>query len=227
MFKRVLAIGDIHGNYNRLMSLWKKINYNDEEDFLIFLGDYIDRGKDSIKVLEFIMDLKQNNKNIHCLFGNHELMFMDYYDHNGLTNNVYEDWIRRCNGGDITLEQFQSYMIKDNVKMNKIIDFIYNLDVYNEDIDEFFFVHAGIDPTKDIHQQSLFDLVWIREDFYEEYEGDLTFVVGHTPVQTFDPSYTKPMKWENNIILLDTGSFLPNGKITCMDVLTEKIWQSD
>ena len=56
-FKRVLAIGDIHGNYRKLLSLWKKVEFNPSEDFLVFLGDYIDRGQSSIRVLNFIRKL--------------------------------------------------------------------------------------------------------------------------------------------------------------------------
>ncbi len=224
MYKRVLAIGDIHGNYKRLINLWDKINFNDKEDFLVFLGDYIDRGKDSIKVLEFVMNVKNNNKNVRCLMGNHELMFTEYYTRNGLMENNYEDWVNTHNGGDVTLKQFQDYMIRDRKKMNKLIDFIHELDVYNEEIEGFFFSHAGLDQYKPIHEQTLYDLLWIREECFEEYDGELTVVIGHTPTEYFNT--TKPIINDNNVIMLDTGAYLPAGKLTCMDVLTGNYWQS-
>ena len=33
MFERVLAIGDIHGKYDKLTNLWDKIKYDDSKDF--------------------------------------------------------------------------------------------------------------------------------------------------------------------------------------------------
>jgi serine/threonine protein phosphatase 1 len=45
MDKRLLAIGDIHGCYDHLLELVEnKINLR-KEDRLVFMGDYIDRGK--------------------------------------------------------------------------------------------------------------------------------------------------------------------------------------
>lgn len=38
-YKRVLAIGDIHGQLERLETLWEKLSVT-EDDLVIFLGDY-------------------------------------------------------------------------------------------------------------------------------------------------------------------------------------------
>ena len=53
-YSRVLAVGDIHGCYDKLMSLLDKVNVQDS-DLLIMLGNYIDRGKEVDKVLKWIM----------------------------------------------------------------------------------------------------------------------------------------------------------------------------
>ena len=42
-YSRVLAIGDVHGMYEKLIKLMDKIRFNPDEDLLIFLGDYIAR----------------------------------------------------------------------------------------------------------------------------------------------------------------------------------------
>ena len=46
-------IGDIHGCYNTLMELVDTLPKDAE---LIFVGDLIDRGKDSLKIIDFIKD---------------------------------------------------------------------------------------------------------------------------------------------------------------------------
>ena len=35
-YKRILAVGDIHGMYGKLIALMEKVKFNPEEDLLIF-----------------------------------------------------------------------------------------------------------------------------------------------------------------------------------------------
>lgn len=63
-------IGDVHGCYKTLMALIGKLP---KDAKLCFVGDLIDRGPDSAKVVEFV---KSNNH--YCVMGNHELMMVDY-----------------------------------------------------------------------------------------------------------------------------------------------------
>ena len=77
-----IVIGDIHRCYNELKELMFDLEqageYDKEKDKLVFLGDYIDRGKDSRLVVEFIRGLQKNNKRVIALMGNHEDMLIDY-----------------------------------------------------------------------------------------------------------------------------------------------------
>lgn len=69
---KVFAIGDIHGSYqllDKVLDYW-----NPNEELLIFLGDYIDRGKDSLQVLRKVIELSKEYKVI-TLSGNHEQIF--------------------------------------------------------------------------------------------------------------------------------------------------------
>lgn len=84
---RIVAIGDVHGNYDALVELLqqgnlinKKLNWSGKRATLIFTGDLLDRGPDSRKVLDLLMKLeKQANRNrghLIVLLGNHEIMNM-------------------------------------------------------------------------------------------------------------------------------------------------------
>ena len=57
------AIGDIHGCLSQLTSLHKNIlnydKFDPKNDLLIYLGDYIDRGKYSKEVIDQILKLRQ------------------------------------------------------------------------------------------------------------------------------------------------------------------------
>ena len=56
-YSRLLAIGDVHGMYEKLIKLADIIRFNPEEDMLLFLGDYIDRGQEPDRCLQYAYDL--------------------------------------------------------------------------------------------------------------------------------------------------------------------------
>jgi serine/threonine protein phosphatase 1 len=51
---RTLAIGDIHGCHTALVTLLRQA-LPQPEDQVVFLGDYIDRGRDSRAVLDCLL----------------------------------------------------------------------------------------------------------------------------------------------------------------------------
>lgn len=96
------VIADVAGRYNTLMALLKKM----PEGIPLSVGDMVDRGDASKKVLDFFME------NGEALLGNHEHMMWDYFEHERADRmrEVYmspysrKDWL--YNGGDSTLESF-------------------------------------------------------------------------------------------------------------------------
>lgn len=48
---RVMAVGDVHGQYDKLKKLMRKIKFDPAQDKLIFLGDLIDRGRNRCNAL--------------------------------------------------------------------------------------------------------------------------------------------------------------------------------
>lgn len=74
---RQYAIGDIHGCLKTFKEvLYQKIQLK-KEDQIFLLGDYVNRGPDSLGVLDEIIQLKENGYKIHALKGNHEVMFLE------------------------------------------------------------------------------------------------------------------------------------------------------
>ena len=90
---------------------------------------------------------------------------------------------------------------------------------------EYFFCHAGIDPEQLLDKQTEESLLWVREEYYDNYRGETVIVSGHTNVDWIRPGTTTPIIWEN-MILMDTGSYLSEGHISCLDILSGRIWQS-
>lgn len=69
--------GDLHGCYDEFTALLKNINYNENEDELIFTGDLIGRGPKPVETMDLITELKSRHPGrIHSVLGNHDLNFL-------------------------------------------------------------------------------------------------------------------------------------------------------
>ncbi|MFW9824313.1 MAG: metallophosphoesterase [Candidatus Thorarchaeota archaeon] len=77
--KEVYVIGDIHGNLDTLLKIFEVIELN-EPEFVIFLGDIVDRGSKQVECLLFILVLKiLEPQRYYLLRGNHETLEMNQY----------------------------------------------------------------------------------------------------------------------------------------------------
>ena len=70
-YKKIHHIGDIHGCYSVLQYYFDFNGGLKDDEFYIFLGDYIDRGIENAEVLNFLISIK-DKKNVFMLEGNHE-----------------------------------------------------------------------------------------------------------------------------------------------------------
>lgn len=70
-YKKIHHIGDIHGCYSVLQYYFDFNGGLKDDEFYIFLGDYIDRGIENAEVLNFLISIK-DKKNVLMLEGNHE-----------------------------------------------------------------------------------------------------------------------------------------------------------
>ena len=230
-YSRVLAVGDIHGMFEKLIKLMAKIHFSPEEDLLVFLGDYVDRGPDSCKCLQYVYDLQYTNPDsVICLMGNHEVMMTSYFmqktgSYHNLIVDYADSWLE--NGGFATMKQLDEL---DTETKEQLVTWASNLLVQFR-YQEFFFCHAGIDPDVPLEVQNEFEMLWRRQQWWERYNGKETIVVGHTPVQKVNKQertgrkVPKPLFLPNNIIMCDTGVYMPGGKLSCVDVLSRKVWQ--
>src|SRR5882757_1141637 len=80
----VYAIGDVHGCYKELRSLEQKILLDAlplrERKIIIMLGDYVDRGPQSARVLDHLLAPPPRGFLRVCLAGNHEIAMLNYLD---------------------------------------------------------------------------------------------------------------------------------------------------
>ena len=96
---RILVVGDIHGNFQTLFALLKKIKFS-QKDALYQLGDLIDRGPESKRVVDYARQLVSVKRMI-ALRGNHEQMLLHAVDDPRAERKWYDK-----RGGRATLDSF-------------------------------------------------------------------------------------------------------------------------
>lgn len=179
----LFAIGDIHGHANELLALHEVIRREiaanpDLNHQVIHLGDYIDRGPESRKVLEILASgIGIPIKEV-FLVGNHDQFLRELLNLNPdvdkyFINNWYE------NGGIATMRSLgvDGYgRLIDSSDLGELrartihalgedlVEFLYSLETIYQD-GEYVFVHAGIDPRRNISDQEFADLLLVREPF--------------------------------------------------------------
>ncbi|MBQ7454598.1 MAG: metallophosphoesterase [Selenomonadaceae bacterium] len=235
-YKRILAIGDVHASFDKLMSLWKKISVTDD-DLVIFLGDYFYGMSDkNIETLKWLISMSER-KNIICLRGNGDEIFLhSLFNSDG-------NFFNRLNSRIVL--GIKNAAVKKPTFPNEIFDFLNNLPLsYQITVGgrKYFFCHAGIKIDVPLEAQKktyLIDHPQVKS-FYKNYSGDAVIIVGHkSPRKIFKAlpnlftdgaenlDLNKPIKIPSrNILLLDTKARDDGGYLSCVDVLSGEIWQS-
>lgn len=113
--KRLILIGDVHGSLTPLKNFLKHVKYDGgKEDLVLLLGDFINKGPDSIGVIEYAM-----NNNIECILGNHELaMFKRYIQLHSIKKPKF---INHDENANSTISTKESYDLDSLMKIAKKI----------------------------------------------------------------------------------------------------------
>ena len=189
--QRFYVIGDIHGRCDLLDELILAIEEDDAqvgqaETTIIFLGDLVDRGPESARVIETARQWGKRRK-VRYLAGNHEEMFLQSFEDkemlrhflkHGGRETVLSYGIKKKRYNELSLKELQQELHELVPKKHR--KFLGAM----EDIilaGDYAFAHAGINPKRAIDDQQQSDLRWIRDRFLKHREP-LTHVVvhGHT-----------------------------------------------
>lgn len=195
---KIFAVGDIHGCYEKLISLMERLPFDRHTDMIIFIGDYINRGPQSREVIDYLIDLRRQCKNIIFLMGNHEHTLLQY----AKTKNQEYLWLLRSMDVEPTLKSYSNADFQSLSDLGFLPpahhDFINGLLSYYR-TENYLFIHAGVIPGEDPEGCSLDRLLTVRDTFLEcEPVQGLTVVFGHTP---FEMPFVAPGR-----IGIDTGA---------------------
>src|SRR5216684_3695385 len=212
---RLFAIGDIHGCADELAVLLKALAPR-RGDTIVFVGDYIDRGPDSLGVIELLLELQAGAAKAVFLKGNHEDMMLNFM---GFPGHYGEAFL--FNGGIQTLASYG--IVEDAVPQAgqsipaSHLEFLKALaNSYRQP--PYLFVHAGIRPGVAFADQEVEDLLWIRHEFiFCPHQLDVTVVFGHTPMRSVmvDPPYK---------VGIDTG-LVYGGNLSCVEFTEGVLYQ--
>ena len=120
--KNIYIISDVHGCYKTLIALIDQFS-NKQNSKIVFVGDLIDKGKNTYDVIEFV-----KNNNYDCVIGNHDEMMVLYSQYLE-TDRQHEDlkyWLFKC-GGEATLNSYSSQK-----KFYEHIEYLKSLPFYIE-----------------------------------------------------------------------------------------------
>lgn len=187
------------------------------EPRVIFLGDVIDRGRDSCDAMEMVVDTLKRWPKSEFILGNHEEFLLKVLRNDEGAPAALQKWAFQ--GGRETLE---SYYLENSRTIGDLIESFEtthaeHLAVWTRAsaiiVDRrLAFVHAGIDPSRAIDDQTERDLRWIRDPFLD-HDAPLSHVIvhGHTVTPEQLPVVTR------NRISIDTGAY-GTGRLTCLVV---------
>lgn len=210
----IYAVGDIHGCLDLLQQLLDDVQPDLERDVLLFMGDYIDRGPDSRRVVDYVLTLRQKypREHIICLKGNHEAMLLDFLQDRERAMFMF-------NGGMSTIRNYWGENWEDLPRLllpPEHEEFYRELRLYYETPD-YIFVHAGLKPGVPLAEQEEKDLLWIRGQFIASMEDFGRLVIfGHTP-------FNQPLVLPNKIGI-DTGAVYGNF-LTCLKLPQKKFFR--
>lgn len=214
-------MSDIHGCADLLQDMFRVIdrdlaNVGSRRAIHVFLGDYVDRGPDSNRTIELLIERGRRHESV-FLKGNHEAFLLDVLEDPA----QLQAW--RQFGG---LQTLASYGLKpslnpDPAEQDELIRQLtetipsHHMKFFRSlrarfVCGDFFFVHAGVRPGVALAKQEEQDLLWIREEFLQSNRNFGKYIVhGHTPVQEPDI--------RANRVNIDTGAYA-TGNLTLLTI---------
>ena len=187
---KTLVIGDIQGCYEELLDLIRSAALT-PQDRIIAVGDLVDHGPDSLKVLQFFRD----TPNTLSVLGNHERYHIDSFQ-NRMALGASQRIVRK---------QFGEAAYAD------AIEFMQTLPIFIE-LEEAFVIHAFWEPSLPLENQKEDVLVGVtsgeeyiqticEQPWWELYDGPKPLIAGHHDYS----GKGVPLNYRNRVFCIDTG----------------------
>lgn len=212
----VWAVGDVHGQDDLFDAMASAIEGDAAEAqarrrVVILLGDYVDRGLGSHRVIDRIFELRQalaaQGVELVLLKGNHEdllLRFIDNFSTGpawmavGGSETLLSYGIQPPAINDLEGWEAASNLLLTSMSLEHLL--FYEELLLHYQVGDYHFVHAGVRHGVPLDAQAPEDMLWIRDSFLKDTRAfDKMIVHGHTPGPEVFSDHRR--------ICLDTGSY--------------------
>ena len=230
MMSRTIVIGDIHGGLKALIQVLNKIEVQDN-DTLIFVGDYVDGWSQSAQVIQFLIELSET---INCVFikGNHDVWAEEWLR----SEEVNPTWY--MHGGKETMDSYEGFT---KVLKKEHLAFFEDMKMYHIDRENRLFLHAGFTSMHGVEREVFQNTLYFDRTLWEmaltmdkriKKNSELypkrlkhykEIYIGHTPTTHYNQE--RPMH-AVNVWNVDTGAAF-KGRLSAIDVDSKVIFQSD
>ena len=212
---RRIMIGDVHGHYEGLMTLLEAIAPS-STDQVYFLGDLIDRGPLSAQVVDFV-----KHSPYKCLLGNHEQMLLNILTTECISASTVQAWL--YSGGQATVASYEKATIPA-----EDLEWFKTLPAYL-DLGDIWLVHAGVNPTIPLAEQTADQFCWVRDEFFrikKPYFPDKLIITGHTITFTLPGVFPGQLAQGPGWLNIDTGAYHSrSGWLTGVDITNGVVYQ--
>lgn len=213
----VYVCSDLHGySLDKFKAFLNKIGFC-EDDFLYIIGDVIDRGKDGIKILKWLMSMY----NAQLILGNHEqMMLASSFAFEEITDasidnltaaqlTAYSMWV--ANSGQPTIDALAAIRQRE---IKYILEYLQEAPLYETvtaNGRDFILTHSGLgnfSPDKKLSDYTSDELLWNRPNIDQKYFDDITVVFGHTPTVHYGEEHKGKILFTDSWIDVDVGAGL-------------------
>ncbi|MBM6925593.1 metallophosphoesterase [Pseudoflavonifractor phocaeensis] len=228
--RRVLVLSDVHGCLGLLKGVLDQAGYG-PDDILIFLGDLVEKGPDSLATLRWLMDLAAR-RTVYFVRGNCDDLAVEFVKHPAVRPEFFHHYLNIWRDRSLLLQMgrlagFLTHGPEDLPGLRQVILAHYQPELAFLDAmphvlltPDYLFVHGGVPDEDKLNETPAWTCM--KNDFFLD-QGH-TFrrwcVVGHTPVTLYRPEIpaSRPLVAERpRIVSIDGGCGLqPDAQLNAL-----------
>ena len=245
--RQLICIGDLHGNIIALKQLW--FNLASEigvvelnRAVIVFLGDYVDRGPDSKRILDWLVDLKNERTAsifpdcgpVHFICGNHDFAFGSFIDAVPIGTKVSKNTLDKLRKPGASTQPFPFDIPGTGMHLQGRRwggSYVYNAEfTYSSyDAGDFEFTESArtslMQSVPDEHKEFLMNLDWVAEIdlpqyFGKSYDGPEKLICVHAGLNPAVPAEEQLIALRNRDLL--SSAILTEGDPTRIAPLSNR-----
>ena len=252
--QRFVVVSDIHGFYDEFMEALKEANFNQDQDFLVVLGDCFDRGPKPGEVMSYLMSLPHKI----LIRGNHEKLLVECCERgepwsHDLSNGTFAtiNELGGAGSGYTFDECCMRTLARTNVFLDSMVNYFETKNYVfchgfipvkcNDHLPPYYRrnrAYTKMENWRDASQYQWDDATWLCSfDMIEQgFEIDKCVVAGHwhasygrhlvEGTSEFGPDADfSPFNYNNKLIMID-GCTAHSGKVNCL-VIEDEFLEGD